>query len=205
MKKTYAFASALAVVLAGALSSCNNQPAAQSGESQTSVAPMVVTGERLPIAYVNVDSLLNNYDFAKDLSKELINKAEDSKTELNIKLKALDKKKADFQKKYDNQGFLSEKSFQDAYNAIQQEEAKLMQLNEQLQMELQQQTAILNNRMNDTIRNIIKEYNEQMHFELIFSNTHGDLFENLILDAPKYDITTDVLNILNERYAATKK
>ena len=40
-----------------------------------------------------------------------------------------------------------------------------------------------------------------MHFELIFTNT---MYDNIIIDAPKYDITMDLLTRLNERYAKSK-
>jgi outer membrane protein len=49
------------------------------------------------------------------------------------------------------------------------------------------------------VRTVLKEYNEQKHFELIFSNAS---YDNILIDFPKYDITNEVLNILNSRYQA---
>jgi outer membrane protein len=75
----------------------------------------------------------------------------------------------------------------------------LDQQNVSIQQELAQQQAQMNARLGDTIRTVLKEYNDQKHFELIFSNT---MYDNILIDFPKYDITNEVLTILNDRYAA---
>lgn len=185
-----------AVVLAGGMASCNQS--AQNG----SVAPVVASDStRLPIAYINVDSLLTNYDFAKDLNEELIKKTEDARMNLNSKAQALEKKVADFQKKIQTNAFLSQDRAEQEANRLQSEKDQLDQLNYKLQSDLAEEQAKMNARLSDTIRNYMKEYNEEMHFELIFTNT---MYDNILLDAPKYDITNDVLQRLNARYAKTK-
>lgn len=198
MKKIFTLASAImfAAVLAGGMSSCNQQG------QQSAIAPIAVSDStRLPIAYINVDSLLTNYDFAKDLNEELIKKTEDARMNLNSKAQALEKKVADFQKKVQTNAFLSEDRAQREAANLQNEKDQLDQLNYKLQNELAEEQAKMNARLSDTIRNYIKEYNAMMHFELIFTNT---MYDNIIIDAPKYDITTDVLERLNTRYAKTK-
>lgn len=198
MKKIYSYASALlvAAVMMGGLASCNNQqPAAH--------APLAACDSlRLPVAYINVDSLLVGYDFAKDLNEELIKKTEDARMNLNSKGQALEKEMADFQKKLQTNAFLSEDRAQAEYNRLQTKQQELEQLNYKLQNDLAQQQAQMNARLSDTIRSFVKEYNDEMHYELIFTNT---MYDNILIDAPKYDITGDVLNRLNDRYAKTKK
>ncbi len=60
----------------------------------------------------------------------------------------------------------------------------------------------MNARLGDSIRNFLKEYNEVKKFEMIFSNT---MYDNILLDFPRYDITGEVLTQLNQRYAKVKK
>ena len=194
MKKFTLFASALllAGAMAGGLTSCNNASQA------TSVAPLAVSDSlRLPIAYVNIDSLLINYQFAKDLNEELLSKTEEARASLNGKAQALEKEVAEFQRKLQTNAFLSEERAQSEANRLQKKKEELDQLNYNLQNDLAQQQAQMNARLNDTIRNFMKVYNETMHFEIIFTNTMND---NLLLDNPKYDITADVLKQLNARY-----
>lgn len=198
MKKFNVFASVLlmAGALVGGMTSCNK------AQQSTAVLPLAANDSlRLPVAYINIDSLLLNYDFAKDLNEELIKKTEDARASLNGKAQALEKEVAEFQRKLQTNAFLSEDRAQSEANRLQKKKEELDQLNYNLQNDLAQQQAQMNARLNDTIRGFVKEYNEEMHFELIFTNTMND---NLIIDAPKYDITTDVLSRLNERYAKNK-
>lgn len=198
MKKSIAFASALvAVVLAGGLTSCNN-----AQQPVQAVAPMAVSDSRLPIAYINVDSLLNNYDFAKDLNEELIKKTEDARMSINSKAQALEKELAEFQRKLQTNAFLSQDRAESEANRLQKKKDELDQLNYKLQSDLAQEQAMMNGRLSDTIRTFVKEYNAEMHFELIFTNT---MYDNILIDSPKYDITADVLQRLNQRYANAKK
>lgn len=198
MKKFFTFASAvlMAGVMLGGLASCNN---AKQGAA---FAPLAANDSlRLPVAYINVDSLLVNYDFAKDLNEELIKQTEDARASINSKAQALEKEVQEFQRKIQTNAFLSEDRAKSEANRLQGKKDELDQLNYDLQTKLAQQQAQMNARLSDTIRNYVKEYNKEMHFELIFTNT---MYDNILIDAPKYDITLDVLNRLNERYAKSK-
>lgn len=157
---------------------------------------------RLPIAYINVDSLLLNYDFAKDLNEELITKMEDARQKLNTKAQAFEKDYAAFQKKLQTNAFLSEDRARQAATSLEKKKAELDELNAKLQQEMAQEQAQMNTRLNDTVRNYLKEYNAVRKFEMIFSNA---MYDNILIDFPKYDITAEVLEGLNARYAASKK
>ncbi|MFA7226649.1 MAG: OmpH family outer membrane protein, partial [Dysgonamonadaceae bacterium] len=62
----------------------------------------------LPVAYVNVDSLLTNYNFAKDLNEALMRKEENSRATLNQKESQLNAAAQEFQRKLQNNAFLSQ-------------------------------------------------------------------------------------------------
>ncbi|MEA4982641.1 MAG: OmpH family outer membrane protein, partial [Paludibacter sp.] len=57
---------------------------------------------RLPIAYINIDSLLLNYQFAKESNENLMKRQEDSRLDLNVKARQLQAEMAEFQKKLQN-------------------------------------------------------------------------------------------------------
>lgn len=192
MKKSTFLAAAVAVAMVGGLASCSNN-------QQSAVAPAVPAGEgfTLPIAYVNVDSLLSSYDMAKDLNEELIKKTEDARASLNGQAASLDKEVNEFQRKLQTNAFLSEERAQSEANRLQKKKDQLDQLNYKLQNDLAQEQAQMNARLSDTIHAVIKEYNDIKKFELILSNT---MYDNILLDNPKYDITGELLEILNSRY-----
>ena len=191
MKKSSIVAAAIAVLFAGSLASCSN--------SQPSITPAssIVEGASLPIAYVNTDSLLANYNMAKDLNEELIKKTEDARASINSQAAALEKEVNEFQRKVQTNAFLNEQRAQSEANRLQNKKDQLDQLNYKLQNDLAQEQAQMNDRLIDTIQSVLKEYNAVKKFELILSNTMHD---NILLDNPKYDITNELLEILNTRY-----
>ncbi len=195
MKKSSIVAAAIAVLFAGSLASCSN--------SQPSITPAssIVEGASLPIAYVNTDSLLANYNMAKDLNEELIKKTEDARASINSQAAALEKEVNEFQRKVQTNAFLNEQRAQSEANRLQNKKDQLDQLNYKLQNDLAQEQAQMNDRLIDTIQSVLKEYNAVKKFELILSNTMHD---NILLDNPKYDITNELLEILNSRYAENK-
>lgn len=198
MKKSTIFASVLLIAgaLVGGLTSCSNN-------QQASASAAVSLGDSLslPIAIINTDSLLANYDFAKDLNEELIKKTEDARANLNGQASSLEKEVADFQKKVQTNAFLSEDRAQSEANRLQSKKDQLDQLNYKLQNDLAQEQAQMNARLSDTIHTVLKEYNEAKGYEVIFSNTMND---NILIAKPKYDITNEIVKILNDRYAKTK-
>ena len=195
MKKSSIVAAAIAVLFAGSLASCSN--------SQPSITPAssIAEGASLPIAYVNTDSLLANYNMAKDLNEELIKKTEDARASINSQAAALEKEVNEFQRKVQTNAFLNEQRAQSEANRLQNKKDQLDQLNYELQNGLAQEQAQMNDRLIDTIQSVLKEYNAVKKFELILSNTMHD---NILLDNPKYDITNELLEILNSRYAENK-
>lgn len=193
MKKINFFA-AIAVSLA--LVSCSN------GKQET--APAAVSlgdGASLNIAYVNVDSLLTNYEFAKDLNEDLIKKTEDARANLNSQASSLEKEMAEFQRKLQTNAFLSEERAQSEANRLQNKQNQLEQLNYKLQNDLATEQAQMNARLSDTIHVVLEEYNAVKKYELILSNTLND---NILIANPKYDITNELIEILNARYAKNK-
>ncbi len=199
MKKIYTFASALlmAGALVGGLASCNNT---QNGQTPASVAALGDSAV-YALAYINVDSLLTNYEFAKDLNEALIKKTEDARANFNSQAQSFERDYNDFQRKLQTNAFLNEQRAQSEANRLEQKKSQLDQLNAKLQQELAQEQLDMNTRLSDTVQNFLKEYNAVKKFQFIFSNTMND---NILIAAPQYDITGEVLQMLNERYAVSK-
>lgn len=69
----------------------------------------------LKIAYVEVDTLLSQYNFCKDLNADMISKEENSRMVLNQKANELRKSQQEFQKKYESNAFISPERAQQEY------------------------------------------------------------------------------------------
>ena len=84
---------------------CNKQPAVDTKAILNT--KNTVNSGRLPVAYINVDSLLIHYQFAKEANESLIRKQEDSRLKINSMARQLQGEMADFQRKLENNAFLS--------------------------------------------------------------------------------------------------
>ena len=151
----------------------------------------------LPIAYVNVDSLLMNYNFAKDLNESLLRKEESTRATLNQRQNQINSAAQEFERKLRNNAFLSQERAQQEQERILKMDQEYQQLAERLSQEFMLEQEKLNLQMEDTIRVRMIEYNKGRNFEIIFSNrtTSTVLYAN-----DKYDITSDVVEFLNSKY-----
>lgn len=190
--KKYIFS---ALAIAAMMVSCNN--ATPKMDEQ----PAAASGDGLKIAFVEVDSLMTQYDFAKDYSVTLQKKSNNARNTLTQKGNALQAAFNNFQQKLNNNGFQSREQAASVQNAIQRQQNDLQELQARLENELATETAKFNEALRDSLQNFLKDYNADKHFDLILSKA-GD---NILLGSSKFDITQDVINGLNKRYKPAAK
>ena len=150
----------------------------------------------LKIAFVEVDSLLANYQFCIDLSEEMVKKEENVRATLNDKTKKLEQEQQDFQYKYENNAFTRARA-EEEYNRLMRKAQELEELKVKLAEELAIENQKNNMQLHDSIGNFIKIYNADKQFDFIISNTG---FDNLLYGNPAYNITGAILEGLNKRY-----
>ena len=184
-----------ALAIAAMMVSCNNQSPKMDDQ------PAATSGEGIKIAYVEVDSLMTQYNFAKDYSVTLQKKSNNARNTLNQKGNALQAAMANFQQKLNNNGFQSREQAASQQAAIQRQQNDLQELQARLENELANETAKFNEALRDSLQNFLKSYNEDKKFDLILSKA-GD---NILMGNKKLDITQDVINGLNKRYKPTAK
>ncbi len=155
------------------------------------------TYAKMPVAYINIDSLLLNYEFAKEANESLIKKQEDSRLNINVKARQLESEMSEFQRKLENNAFLSRDRAENEQNRLLKKRQELQDLDGQLTQQLMQSQQKMSEQLRDTINAFLKDYNKTKKYELIFSNTSGDN----ILIGDGYDITEDVTKLLNARYS----
>jgi outer membrane protein len=190
--KKYIFS---ALAIAAMMVSCNN--ATPKMDEQ----PVAASGDGLKVAFVEVDSLMTQYDFAKDYSVTLQKKSNNARNTLTQKGNALQAAVNNFQQKLNNNGFQSREQAASVQNAIQRQQNDLQELQARLENELATETAKFNEALRDSLQNFLKDYNADKHFDLILSKA-GD---NILLSSSKLDITQDVINGLNKRYKPAAK
>lgn len=192
MKKATLFrTSLLAVATVISLGSCtkqgNNGPAGSSTSEATGVQK---------IGYVEIDTLMSQYNFCKDYTLLMNKKGENIRTTLANKERALQQKAAELQRKYESNGFTTRDELEGAQMAIAKQQQDLQALNDQLMNEFAMEQAKFNNQLRDSIQAFLKEYNKDKKFDFIISKA-GD---NLLIANPEFDITEDIVKGLNSRY-----
>ena len=194
MKKNVFGALAIVAVLA----SCNNaspkmdeKPQAAGTESSTG----------MKIAYVEVDSLMTQYDFAKDYSVTLQKKSNNARNTLTQKGNQLQAAVNNFQQKLNNNGFTSREQAASVQAAIERQQRDLQELQVRLESELANETQKFNEALRDSLNNFLTSYNKDKKYDLILSKA-GD---NILFADHRYDITKDIINGLNKRYKPAAK
>ena len=152
---------------------------------------------KLPVAYVNLDSVLLQYEFAIDANDKLMSKQEDARLKLNTKMNTLQREAADFQRKLENNAFLSRERAESEQRRLLNKQQELQDLEAKLTNEILQQNQDLNLQLADTLQNYLEELNKSGKYQIIFANAGK---ENILLSADGYDITKEVIDGLNARY-----
>ncbi|MDO5017355.1 MAG: OmpH family outer membrane protein [Porphyromonas sp.] len=192
---------AVAVVVLFILHFTNNN------KSRSAVTTTTVTGDsvvaRMPIAYIELDSLINNYKYANQVQEELMREMESRQATVNQKGRNLENEMRDFQKKVENNAFFDQARAQREQERILKLQQQFQELNQKLQMELMQLEADKMKALSDTIMAHVEKYNNEVgRYQMIFTNKSSD---NIIHADPVYDITTEVTQYLNDHYAPAKE
>ena len=157
----------------------------------------VEQSEVLPIAYLNTDSLLVNYVFAQEANEKLMKKQEDARLKLNTKARTLQNEMADFQRKLENNAFLSRERAEKEQQRLIKKQQELQELEAKLTEDIMIENQKLNIQLADTLTNFLQEFNADGRYHVILSNSAKD---NVLMAAESYNITSEVIKQLNARY-----
>ena len=189
MKKNIFGSMAIAAVAALSLASCNKSQPQVEAKSE-SKAPA-----ELKIAYVEVDSIMTQYTFAKEYSALLEKKGQNIQATLAQKQQNLQAAAANFQQKIQQNAYTREQAEQ-IQMSLQKQNSDLQVLNQRLSGEFQAETEKYNNALRDSIQHFLAVYNKDKKYGLILSKA-GD---NILYADKAYDITNEVIAGLNKAY-----
>ena len=164
----------------------------ECASSEVTAAPTEV----MPVAYLNVDSLLANYSFAIKASEQLMSKQEDARLKMNTKLRTFQNEVADFQRKLQNNAFLSRERAEKEQQRLAKKEQELQELEAKLTQDIMLENQKLNMQLADSLTNFLQVFNADGRYHVILSNTAKD---NVLMAAEQYDITQEVVAGMNAR------
>jgi len=150
------------------------------------------------IAFINVDSMLLNYKYYKELEDKLTSQYTKAEAEFNKKRASLEKEVMAFKQKEANNGFLSQESYQMQGQELMKKEQALQELNMKLTQGIEQHRAELNKQIEDTIFSFINNWNKTAGYDFILTKT------STIYARPNANITKQILDLLNQNYDKRK-
>ena len=196
MKKNIFGSLAIAAVAALSFASCNQSAPKVDEKSQTAETG----GSEVKIAYVEVDSIMSQYEYCKEYSLILQKKSTNIQNTINQKGNNLQAAAANFQQKLQQNAYTREQA-EAISNNLQKQQNDLQALQTRLGNEFQAETEKFNNALRDSIQHFLANYNKDKKFALILSKA-GD---NILYADKGYDITNEVVAGLNKAYKKAPK
>ncbi len=172
------------------LNSCDNSPKA---EAEPVAKPKAAA--ELKIAYVEVDSLMTQYEFCKEYSLILEKKSRNIQNTLQQKGQKLQTDVANFQQKL-QQNALDRQTAERMQASLQKQDADLTALQQRLGAEFQEETNKFNAALHDSLQHFLAKYNKDKKYTLILSKS-GD---NILYADKSVDITREIIAGLNKVY-----
>ncbi len=167
----------------------------EKNEAITEVQASVGTSSALrQLAYVNSDSLLQNYDYFKDKANELEAKRAKLEAEYTNRAQGLQNEINDFQRNVQNMTMAQARAVEEN---LTQKQQNLIRYQQTLQQELMNDENLVNNELYDNVANYLEEYGRKNNLQLVLTYTKGS---GVLYANDSLDITQEVIVGLNAEY-----
>ena len=133
-----------------------------SGAANTNVEENASIDRPLKIAYVRLDSVLNNYNGYKEMSKKLEAKASANQNLLSSKEQNLQREMNAFNQKLQSGGFVNELAAQQEYEKIQKKGLLAQQQASQIADTFLKEQQHYNDSLNNIILKEVEKYNQKL-------------------------------------------
>ena len=197
--KVFAFfaKAGVGMMLAAAVASCNNTGTTTSAVSSTGDSTQAV-GEK--IVYVNADTLLEKYEYFKDIRTKLEEKAKKAQEDLQSRSTAFQREVADYQQKA---ATMSAADRQSTEERLARKQDELARHNQNASASFAQEEASENEKLYSRITEYLKKHAKQNGYKLVL--TYSATNPAVLYADESLEITTEVLAALNAEYTKEKK
>ena len=110
------------------------------------------------IAYVNIDTLVRNYNLFIDKNEELTQKKNEAEAELQIQLKSFENEVRDFQDKV-GKGLITRTKAQQLQQDLAQKEQQIYAMRDNLGMQLSEEEQVMLRQIMNAVMEYLEEYN----------------------------------------------
>lgn len=183
----------LAAILCVQCTSEANTDKKQAQAGQTAGDTTTLSGG-LKVAYIDSDSLMKGYNFAKDVAEAMLRGQNKLENALQQKNSEIQRFAGEMDRKYQSNGYLSEASFNADRAKLQQMQNDAQNYMANLNRSVENEMMMNNQQLSDSIDKFISEFAKAKGYQIILHK-----------DATWYigdvdDVTAEVIQGLNERY-----
>lgn len=188
---------ALGLIIAAGIVSCN-----QGTPGKTASTDSVSTGNSTAekIVYVNSDSLLNNYEYFKEVRSKFEEKAKKAQSNLQSKGNAFQKEVAAYQK---NAGTMSAEQRANTEERLARKQEELGKLNQNASSSLAQEEAEENEKLYNRVADFLKKHAQKKGYKLVL--TYSTSNPTVLYADKSLEVTQEVVDGLNAEYKENKK
>ena len=168
-------------------------------QKKVSVAPDKNAATSFAIAYFDIDSLQEHYDYFKDVSGD-IKKKEGA---MNAELNDLNARNQRTLKKWQEKGNnITQAEYEAAQREVGMQAQQLQQRKAELEQEMQKLQVEHMTELRKQVEEYLKDYNKSKKYAYILSYEPGFI---IYYKDSAYNITGDLITGLNEQYKSKKK
>lgn len=197
MNKAFApiFSIGFAALLATSVMSCN-----QGASPTTNTTDSTVTSSSQDlVVYVNVDTLLENYEYFKEIRTSLEAKAQKAQDDLQSRSLAFQREIADYQQKAPTMSAADRQSTEERLARKQDELARHQQ---NAGASFAQDEAAENEKLYSRITEYLSDYAQKNGYKFVL--TYSASNPTVLYADPTLEITNEVLTALNDQYGKEK-
>ncbi len=173
--------------------------APSSGEKpQTSSATSRPSGN-LRIAYVNGDSIQNNYQYIEDMYEEIGSEQLRAERQLQRQLREFEK---EYRQLQEEATYMTQKELEKAQQRIMRKQEELRKKRDELSGKVRKKETRLQKKFFRNINDFLQDFNNTHQYDLILSYQKGG---QVLLADDSLEITKEVLSGLNRSYREEQK
>jgi len=152
------------------------------------------------IAFVEIDSIILNFDMYFDLRDDLMEKQQNSESELNTKGRQYESGARDYEEKV-RKGLVTRATAAQMEQDLLQQQQDLLNLRNQLESQLLEEEQVMNRKILNYIYDFLEEYTGGSQYDYILAKSFGSpvMYAN-----EQLDITEEVLKGVNYKYNEEK-
>lgn len=156
----------------------------------------------LKIAFVQMDTLTNQYEYYKDVADNFNKKQANAEATINERGRSFSNQVQEFQRKVQSNA-ITQQQYENEQARLQKLQQDIEGLQARLSNSLQEEYQKELSALTDTIKNFTASYAKEKGYDFILCKSSG--IDNVLYGAPQYDVTDEVVKVLNKRYEKSGK